>query len=322
MASSTLDDASSSSSSSDDDFLMDSTTGGGSSSTDRDALVRKKLLESFYGKAAVADATAGQKEDVAGDSEDEDHPAGGVESSGGSKTDWDAPSFDAAAHTVTHVLESSVHDMLETEERLALQVRTLDSTMQTLVYENYSRFIDATDAIRSVNVNVQANWSGIQRLVAGMQLLDHTSRGTEAAVADLRDQVAEKIRVKRLLTRLDALLKLPSTLKEQIATGNYRTAYCAYKSAATILRKHSEGFESLRSITEECNSILADMKVDLNNKLLHWSGTHLSSDSMESSSDPKVPDPVSSTREVGRLCTVCSRLMDDLTLLSFCSQRP
>jgi hypothetical protein len=40
---------------------------------------------------------------------------------------------EAQAHCKRHIYNSDVHELLETEERLALQVRTLDSTMQTLV---------------------------------------------------------------------------------------------------------------------------------------------------------------------------------------------
>eukprot|EP00970_Alexandrium_tamarense_P020330 scaffold15101_cov200-Alexandrium_tamarense.AAC.1 len=46
-----------SSSSSDDEFLTSTGTGGGSNPQDREALVRKKLLESFYGASAVASAS-------------------------------------------------------------------------------------------------------------------------------------------------------------------------------------------------------------------------------------------------------------------------
>lgn len=276
-----------SSNDSDDDFLT-LTDAGGNKNLDREALVRKKLLESFYGKSAVA-ADSDMNTDIDTDDNDndndEDSPRklGGTGGSlsfdslggggdGGDGGDLDSTSFDAQAHTKRHVYGSSVHDLLETEERLALQVRTLDSTMQTLVYENYSRFIDATDAIRSIGVNVQANEKGLERLTAGMQTIDEKSRTIEEALGSLRDQVAEKIRIKRLLTRLDALLKLPETLQEQIAAGKYRTATRSYLSASSILSKHSEGFESLKTIETECNSILTEMRKDLKRKILHWSG--------------------------------------------------
>ena len=263
-----------SSSSSDDDYLTlnDSTT-------DRESLVRKKLLENFYGKSAVAAARPAEESIAEQDDDDDDddmdpsqlrHGTGRLQKSG--KDDIDSPDFDALAHTQRHVLHSSVHNLLDVEERLSLQIRTLDSTMQALVYENYSRFIDATDAIRSIGVNVHANEAGLAKLSERIQSVDLASKDTEETLGSLRDQVAEKIRVKRLLSRLDALLKLPQTLQAQIAAGKYRTATRSYISARTILGQHSKGFESLRTIETDCTQILQNMKIWLTKQLLHWNG--------------------------------------------------
>lgn len=256
------------SSTSDDDFLTFKESGDGN--LDREALVRKKLLENFYGKSAVA---AAKPEDSVDEDEDDDEDDDDSRQNRSGRTDdLDSPAFDSAGHTRRHVTQSNLHTLLETEENLALSVRTLESTMQTLVYENYSRFIDATDAIKSIGVNVHANEIGLSSLADKMNRINQISNTTEEALGGLRDQVAEKIRVKRLLSRLDALLKLPQTLKELIAASKYRTAASNYLSARNILRKHSQGFESLRSIETECTGILEDLNISLLRKLGHWSG--------------------------------------------------
>lgn len=262
-----------SSDSSDDEFLTMKESGV---SQDRDALIRKKLMESFYGKT-LPDAVGSKSDDDTDDlarslDEDDMDPDGEGEDTNTGADDLDSPYFDPNAHTNQHVLQSSMHNLLETEERLALQVRTLDSTMQTLVYENYSKFIDATDAIRSIGVSVHANEEGLARLSSGMETIHDKSREVEDALGGLRDQVAEKLRVKKLLTRLDSLLKLPKTLNEHIRQMNYRLATSSYVSAYAILSKHSEGFESLKTIEVECHDILTKMVATLKGKLSHWSG--------------------------------------------------
>jgi hypothetical protein len=56
--------------------------------------------------------------------------------------------------------------------------------------------------------------------------------------------VVEQLRgVKRVLQRLDTLLKLPGTLWHRIAVGKYRWAT---KKCYCTLSKHSKGFESLQ----------------------------------------------------------------------------
>ena len=141
------DISSNSSDSSDDDFLTTLTPGGG----DREAMVRRKLLQNFYGKSAVAvaeDHDAGGHRAVSSTTSGSSRRSNKADGASVNTDDLDSPSFDPVQHAVKHIRSSTTHELLETEEKLALSVRTLDSTMQTLVYENYSRFIDATDAVR------------------------------------------------------------------------------------------------------------------------------------------------------------------------------
>ncbi len=261
------------SSDSDDEFLT-MRRNAGASATDREAMIRKKLLESFYGKSAVGNeeprraAGTGNDSDSR-DSSDDDNDDG---TDPLRAEDLDSPQFNAVAHTQKHVFSSGVHPLLETEESLACQVRTLDSSLQTLVYENYSRFIDATDAIRSIGVNVQANHANLSQLQQSMSVVAEASRSVETVVGPLRDQVVEKLRVKRLLQRLDTLLKLPTTLRQQIQAGKYRLATQSYVSAYSILSKHSAGFESLQRIEADCHEIMTQLLQDVKLKLIHWSG--------------------------------------------------
>lgn len=252
-----------SSSSDDDDSSDDELFTSANDGEDREAIVTKRLLQNFYGKSVVDDDDPGTPGKIRNKQRRK------VE---GNVHDLDSPAFDANLHALNQIRSSTTHDLLETEERLALSVRNLDSTMQTLVYENYSKFIDATDAIHAIGVNVQANEAGLRQLTESMGKVAARTRTVDEALGSLRDQVADKIRVQRLLTRLDALLKLPKTLELYIQQGHYLQATKAYLNAASILAKHSEGFESLKSIETQCKSIMEIFDAELNKKILCWSG--------------------------------------------------
>lgn len=267
------------SSGSDDEFLTVRTDGG---NVDREALIRKKLLENFYGTATPTGAGGGKDkggessdDGLSSDDDDEDILS---PKDPRSSQDLDSPHFDAAQHKAHHVLTQNVHNLLEVEESLACQVRTLDSSMQTLVYENYSRFIEATDAIKSIGVHVQAHSAGLKELQDRMNDISKDALEIEQTVGSLRDQVVEKIRVKRLLQRLDALLKLPSTLSTHMSQRKYRWATKSYVSALSILHKHSEGFDSLKKIETECHGTMKTLLDTVQHKLIHWSGASLLED--------------------------------------------
>jgi hypothetical protein len=135
-------------------------------------------------------------------------------------------------------------------------------------------------------------------LYQGMSLACQV-QSLDSNVGQLRDQVVEKLRVKRLLQRLDMLLKLPVTLRQHISAGKYRWATQSYLSAYSILSKHLAGFESLQRIETDCQEIMETLLVDVRRKLVHWSGGLLEDDHDDHDDDhdkneeeeEDVPDP-------------------------------
>ena len=47
--------------------------------------------------------------------------------------------------------ERSLTELMDKETEMVRHIKSLDSDMQTLVYENYNKFISATDTIRKVS---------------------------------------------------------------------------------------------------------------------------------------------------------------------------
>jgi hypothetical protein len=65
-----------------------------------------------------------------------------------------SPSFQPQRY-VKHLLQTgSMDTLLRKDDELVFEVKSLDSDMQMLVYENYNKFIAATDTIRKMKVCV------------------------------------------------------------------------------------------------------------------------------------------------------------------------
>lgn len=45
-----------------------------------------------------------------------------------------------------------LNDLLQRDDQLIREIKELDTNMQMLVYENYNKFISATDTIRKMKV--------------------------------------------------------------------------------------------------------------------------------------------------------------------------
>ena len=60
--------------------------------------------------------------------------------------------------------------------------------------------------------------------------------------------VAGKLRVKRQLSRLDKILKLPRTLREEVGRKNFKAAARKHVGSKPLLREHGKTFSSLAKI--------------------------------------------------------------------------
>ena len=64
--------------------------------------------------------------------------------------DLDADTFDVKVYT-KHLLQNApLSQLLEEDDKMVHEIRTLDADMQLLVYDNYSKFIGATDTIKDM----------------------------------------------------------------------------------------------------------------------------------------------------------------------------
>lgn len=65
--------------------------------------------------------------------------------------DIDGAHFKPEIYLSKLIQEKSLTELMDKESEMLRQIRSLDSDMQTLVYENYNKFISATDTIRKVS---------------------------------------------------------------------------------------------------------------------------------------------------------------------------
>lgn len=76
----------------------------------------------------------------------------------------DAATFDANSY-LAHVLRTMrLDELLTKHQEMSSEIKTLDSDMQILVYENYNKFISATDTIRSMKTNVDGMETNMHEL--------------------------------------------------------------------------------------------------------------------------------------------------------------
>ncbi|OPJ74233.1 hypothetical protein AV530_013586 [Patagioenas fasciata monilis] len=80
--------------------------------------------------------------------------------------------------------EVFLNKLLAREAALGREIRALDSDMQTLLYENYNKFISATDTIRKMKVDFRRMEAEMDDLAANMAAISTSSARVSAALQD------------------------------------------------------------------------------------------------------------------------------------------
>ena len=94
----------------------------------------------------------------------------------------DTPDFDCDAYVERLVRETPL-DALQTRcAEMAGEIRSLDSDMQMLVYENYSKFIVATDTIRRMKSNVEGMEAKMEELRVTVASTAERSEAVNASI--------------------------------------------------------------------------------------------------------------------------------------------
>ena len=224
----------------DDDYLSDEYSSDDEEAEETPSRARD-LLANYYGKLQ-----GNVEEEV----EKETMPA------------IDRQDFDADAHVREMLETQKLPELLEQDDSLCRDIKSLSGDMQMLVYENYSKFIAATDTIRDMKKHVGAMESEMTSLNATMAEIDGMSAAVNASLADKRAKIDKLVRARRLLKRLEFLFELPRRLSAAAQQKQYKEAVRYYAMTEEILQRYDR-VPSLKEIHKECRRIAAKIKTGI-----------------------------------------------------------
>lgn len=119
----------------------------------------------------------------------------------------------------------------------AAELKALDSDLQTLVYENYNKFISATDTIRQMKSKVESMDGEIARLADTMATITDFSGRVNATLSEKHTRISQLTGIHALLKKLQFLFELPARLKKCIEMDAISQAVRYYVKARSILHQ-------------------------------------------------------------------------------------
>ena len=145
---------------------------------------------------------------------------------------------------------------------MVTEVKSLDSDMQMLVYENYNKFLSATDTIRKMRDNVEMMERDMDQLTASMDAIATSSDSINAELAPSREQIERLTGIRRLVKKLQFIFELPSRLRKAIDMEAYAQAVKYYNLTERTLAAFAH-LASFKAIQIDANKIIADLRAEL-----------------------------------------------------------
>ncbi|KAK3521581.1 hypothetical protein QTP70_014773 [Hemibagrus guttatus] len=179
--------------------------------------------------------------------------------------DINGPHFDPELFLNKMRKECSLTELMDQESCMVKQIRSLDSDMQTLVYENYNKFISATDTIRKMKNDFKKMEDEMDCLSTNMAAITEFSAKISSTLQDQHTQITKLSGVHSLVRKLQFLFEFPAWLRKCVECGEFGRAVSAQRRARCVLN-HYNNITSFRGIQDECNTIMMELTLHLRDR--------------------------------------------------------
>lgn len=191
---------------------------------------------------------------------------GGPSPTNSNHFDINSPEFDADLFVNKLVSEASLAQLMAQEGEVVRQIQGLDSDMQTLVYENYNKFIAATETIRKMRVDFRSMEEEMEQLASSMSSITTFSSQVSDKLRTRRQEVAQLSSAHSTLQKLQFILELPEKLNQSITEGRPAQAV-EYWLRTELALSHYKDMPSFAGIQEDCEQIMSELKKGLQKQL-------------------------------------------------------
>ena len=177
-------------------------------------------------------------------------------------TNIDSPGFDPETYVTKLLRETRLTQLIDKEQLLTKQIKTLDNEMQTLVYENYNKFISATDTIRQMKKDFKTMEDEMTHLISTMSTINSNNHQIHLTLDNRRSEIRKLTSIHILLQKLQYLFQLPTKLKEYADDNQYDLAVNTYIKALKALKKY-EHIPSFNHIQQTCTQTMNNIRDEL-----------------------------------------------------------
>ncbi|TVU45151.1 hypothetical protein EJB05_04626 [Eragrostis curvula] len=166
-------------------------------------------------------------------------------------------SFDPEIYMDVLVQQSNLESLLQRHVKMAAEIKNLDTDLQMLVYENYNKFISATDTIKRMKTNIVGMETNMEQLLAKITSVQSKSDTVNTSLFDKRENIEKLHRTRNLLRKVQFIYDLPTRLNKCIKTEAYADAVRFFTGAKPIFEAYGDtSFQECKKASEEAMDLV------------------------------------------------------------------
>ncbi|KAJ7977655.1 vacuolar protein sorting-associated protein 51-like [Quillaja saponaria] len=166
-------------------------------------------------------------------------------------------SFDPDQYMNLLVHKSNLEGLLQRHVEMAAEIKNLDTDLQMLVYENYNKFISATDTIKRMKSNIVGMEGNMEQLLDKIMSVQSRSDSVNSSLFEKREHVEKLHRTRNLLRKVQFIYDLPARLGKCIKSEAYADAVRFYTGAMPIFKAYGDSsFQDCKRASEEAVAII------------------------------------------------------------------
>ncbi|XP_020254941.1 vacuolar protein sorting-associated protein 51 homolog isoform X1 [Asparagus officinalis] len=140
---------------------------------------------------------------------------------------------------------------------MAAEIKNLDTDLQMLVYENYNKFISATDTIKRMKNNIVGMEANMEQLIEKIMSVQSRSDGVNTSLFKKREHIEKLHRTQNLLRKVQFIYDLPVRLGKCIKAEAYADAVRFFTGAKPIFEAYGDSsFQDCKKASEEAMDLV------------------------------------------------------------------
>lgn len=165
----------------------------------------------------------------------------------------DEPGFDAQAYSKRLIKDNRLGVLLEERKRIASEASNMDYEMQTVVYDNYSSLVGASEIVKDLDSALSGFETNFTELDSVLTDVVQQSDAIDKKLNEQQKIIVEMNRARSTLHKLSLLFRLPRKMKAAMEREAYDIVTDLYQEAKPVLSKCSE-HQAVREIVEQVES--------------------------------------------------------------------